>query len=145
MYACLYILEIWNVKLYDYPELILIFYRLVTFKNLLNTLPSQYRISFANSYCSKVMLKTIKWMYSEWRIFDWWSQSLNCFVWLTQLVRFQRLQWHLDISALPKYLLTYLLVKKGWSRCFLPCSRCRKRTHYTDNASVFGSFGFIYL
>jgi len=40
MYACLYILEIWNVKLYDYPELILIFYRLVTFKNLLNTLPS---------------------------------------------------------------------------------------------------------
>jgi len=37
MYACLYILEIWNVKLYDYPELILIFYRLVTFKNLLNT------------------------------------------------------------------------------------------------------------
>ena len=32
MYACLYILEIWNVKLYDYPELILIFYRLVTFK-----------------------------------------------------------------------------------------------------------------
>ena len=30
MYACLYILEIWNVKLYDYPELILIFYRLVT-------------------------------------------------------------------------------------------------------------------
>jgi len=31
-YACLYILEIWNVKLYDYPELILIFYRLVTFK-----------------------------------------------------------------------------------------------------------------
>jgi len=43
MYACLYILEIWNVKLYDYPELILIFYRLVTFKNLLNTLPSQDR------------------------------------------------------------------------------------------------------
>ena len=42
MYACLYILEIWNVKLYDYPELILIFYRLVTFKNLLNTLSSQY-------------------------------------------------------------------------------------------------------
>jgi len=42
MYACLYILENWNVKLYDYPELILIFYRLVTFKNLLNTLPSQY-------------------------------------------------------------------------------------------------------
>ena len=42
MYACLYILEIWNVKLYDYPELILIFYRLVTFKNLLNTLPSQH-------------------------------------------------------------------------------------------------------
>ena len=41
MYACLYILEIWNVKLYDYPELILIFYRLVTFKNLLNTLSSQ--------------------------------------------------------------------------------------------------------
>jgi len=41
MYACLYILEIWNVKLYDYPELILIFYRLVTFKNLLNTLTSQ--------------------------------------------------------------------------------------------------------
>jgi len=41
MYACLYILEIWNVKLYDYPELILIFYRLVTFKTLLNTLPSQ--------------------------------------------------------------------------------------------------------
>jgi len=40
MYACLYILEIWNVKLYDYPELILIFYRLVTFKTLLNTLPS---------------------------------------------------------------------------------------------------------
>ena len=40
LYACLYILEIWNVKLYDYPELILIFYRLVTFKNLLNTLPS---------------------------------------------------------------------------------------------------------
>ena len=40
MYACLYILEIWNVKLYDYPELILIFHRLVTFKNLLNTLPS---------------------------------------------------------------------------------------------------------
>jgi len=31
-YACMYILEIWNVKLYDYPELILIFYRLVTFK-----------------------------------------------------------------------------------------------------------------
>jgi len=30
MYACLYILEIWNVKLYDYPELILNFYRLVT-------------------------------------------------------------------------------------------------------------------
>ena len=30
MYACLYILEIWNVKLYDYPELILIIYRLVT-------------------------------------------------------------------------------------------------------------------
>jgi len=44
MYACLYILEIWNVKLYDYPELILIFYRLVTFKNLLNTLPSQGHI-----------------------------------------------------------------------------------------------------
>jgi len=44
MYACLYILEIWNVKLYDYPELILIFYRLVTFKNLLNTLSSQYQM-----------------------------------------------------------------------------------------------------
>jgi len=40
-YACLYILEIWNDKLYDYPELILIFYRLDTFKNLLNTYPSQ--------------------------------------------------------------------------------------------------------
>jgi len=39
-YACLYILAIWNVKLYDYPELILIFYRPVTFKNLLNTYPS---------------------------------------------------------------------------------------------------------
>ena len=46
MYACLYILEIWNVKLYDYPELILIFYRLVTFKNLLNTLPSHYVDSY---------------------------------------------------------------------------------------------------
>jgi len=46
MYACLYILEICNVKLYDYPELILIFYRLVTFKNLLNTLPSQYSLCF---------------------------------------------------------------------------------------------------
>ena len=31
-YACLYILAIWNVKLYDFPELILIFYRPVTFK-----------------------------------------------------------------------------------------------------------------
>ena len=44
MYACLYILEIWNVKLYDYPELILIFYRLVTFKTLLNTLPSHNHV-----------------------------------------------------------------------------------------------------
>jgi len=42
-YACLYILEIWGVKLYDYPELILIFYRLVTFKNLLNTYSSHIR------------------------------------------------------------------------------------------------------
>ena len=47
----MYILEIWNVKLYDYPELILIFYRLVTFKNLLNTLPSQ---SDPLHVCSKV-------------------------------------------------------------------------------------------
>jgi len=41
-YACLYTLAIWNVKLYDYSELILIFYRPVTFKNLLNTYPSHY-------------------------------------------------------------------------------------------------------
>jgi len=49
MYACLYILEIWNVKLYDYPELILIFYRLVTFKNLLNTLPSHNTLNHHRS------------------------------------------------------------------------------------------------
>ena len=40
MYEYLYILEIWNVKLYDYPESILILYRLVTFKNQLHTHPS---------------------------------------------------------------------------------------------------------
>ena len=61
MYACLYILEIWNVKLYDYPELILIFYRLVTFKNLLNTLTSQYY--YDNNQTFKRVLKSwrVKW------------------------------------------------------------------------------------
>jgi len=48
-YACLYILEIGSVKLYDYPELILIFYRLVTFKNLLNTYSSQYCLHAAQT------------------------------------------------------------------------------------------------
>ena len=52
MYACLYILKIWNVKLYDYPELILIFYRLVTFKNLLHTLPSQYQCNLQHRITS---------------------------------------------------------------------------------------------
>jgi len=42
MHVCIF-WKFWNVKLYDYPELILIFYRLVTFKTLLNTLPSQDR------------------------------------------------------------------------------------------------------
>jgi len=57
MYACLYILEIWNIKLYDYPELILIFYRLVTFKNLLNTLPSHYHQSCYRCFTEMVSKK----------------------------------------------------------------------------------------
>ena len=71
MYTCLYILEIWNVKLYDYPELILIFYRLVTFKNLLNTLPSQFHqkssIGLENTGLSYVP-RWQQWALKSWAI-----------------------------------------------------------------------------
>ena len=57
-YACLYILEIWSVKLYDYPELILIFYRLVTFKK-----PTKYL--FITVVFAEVKNKTQR--NSEWK------------------------------------------------------------------------------
>jgi len=45
------------LKLYDYSELILIFYRLVTFKNLLNTFPSQFdKLEFINYLFSDTLL-----------------------------------------------------------------------------------------
>ena len=57
-YACLYILEIWNVKLYDYPELILIFYPTRYLQNLLNTHPSQWQ-RLLQSECSNEWMEEL--------------------------------------------------------------------------------------